>query len=1266
MSQGERFSPYEEDLTAENGVLSGFEFQDNIRKRVFWFTRAKLKVGRVPFSSRRMIEDLTRVIPSDFYGHSFESAKLSTRADFEAAFHNPYLLADLDAHKVSPEMRTAYSLLSHGYNSSALLGKIRNSEIKQAIYRIKLNSGAASVDTPFMDAWAKITDREPTMSVKQFIAVLRAERNLKHPENFDANTKPAKADPNLGYYTPTLENGVPLKTFTREFDSNDEKFEQVMRSISNKVGIEFAAMGDADGSSVSEKAIRFRPKRFFGALDVIKRRVSPLKNGISPTGWPKRYKIEYPADNTNTEKLYGVIKCLCGFQTDQLGNLAERVILANQAATNLPSPEVFSNSNALRVRGRLTSAATCLIASDVCYMLDLPVEQARLMSDTFRLEAEQHLSIVMDGLEDEKDAAHFMPLIANMYAIGVNNFAYDLNPDMQAYAEAKGISLDAIAAKMDGNPSMQGLIYANNVITDPSLRLEPDMNSAAIEQALMRIFEAGRQPTGEQTEEQSASPEGQEAGREMTPGGETVTPEPQHKDETVPAPAPEPKFTPEPTVPQGAGLTPEQMSRMQGVFDRITRVKKEEQSEQEGTSGEENGDTDNTDKTDTAGKPQRIIPSLEDLTRDDLPDTVGFEPGEEITDEEVERRRKERAARRAEAEESKQKPDAQQEQTGESPDTEVTPNPEPAPEPAAPNRSTQTGLRVGDEQTSGQNTETNGTPQDETSETTPTPETPNSTVVELTDEQQRVMADVFRRMDKSRGKIVDSANTQEQTGESPDTEVAPNPEPAPEPAAPNRSAQTGLRVGSEQGQTGEQEAESTVTPEQQAIFDAAKEHAQQNQNAGQQAPAGNINININNTYNNYFNTIIYYIIADSVRIFTQNGGHAYSAGTSQHNTNADRVVQMTLDRYGTGQSGGQQKSLDEFAQQAVAPAPSPALLGGVTGSTQETNASQENAEAKAQGLGTEQVVDTTSQTTQSTTQSTDTVIDKGATFGTNTESTVEVKTAIAKAKKEAPVLKQVDFVYDAARFESAEAISKRDTQAKTKCREILFELVMEYSSERMTQTAECAKMLEDCREEEKHVLEAERKYYKERASVGAVATVVMYPASHGRTQTNSSYNKQSFPEETQAVEQIDRLTGYIVNLVKEFCEVNKDKFGSEKISVTTSKLNKMLETSGATQLEGKSTRAAREEAGRALLKDSLRDTVYAILDGVTPPESESGEIRDLRQSALTGAAIDRAESMTIRKTQTATHETTRVTGQKVLDEYTAESTSSAQTEQEKF
>ncbi len=1209
-------------MSLENeGEISNIDFQDDIRKKVFWFTRAKLKTGRWPFSAGYMVEDLTRVIPADFYGGSFESAKLSTRANFEQAFNNPSLLAALDARTISSPEREAYALISHGYNSNALLGKIRNAEVKQAVYGIKLHSKAASLDTPFMDAWARISNDEPAVSVNEFINVLRAERNLKHPENFDQRTRPARIDSRLGFGVPVLENGLPLRLSTQDFDSNDEQFNAVMNRISNQIGIELVGRENIEAGKIDIK-----PKRFFGALDTIKSRLSPYRNGINPTGWPKRFKLEYPSQGvTNTEKLYGVIKCLSGLQMGQLSNIAESVILANPTATNLPSSDTFNKN-----RGRLSSAAACLVASDVCMMIGLPTKQARLMSETFKLEAQQNLQLVT---EDGRQNKNFMAIVANMYAVGINNFAYDLNPSLEEYAENRGISMESVASKMDGSPSLQGLIYANNVITDPALQFEPDMNSEEIAEALDRVFERGR------IFNVSLSPE--PYGPENRPDLRVTPSEPSVEDTDSKGKAE--------TPPVGEGFDDDSLG--DSIRDAMDEVADEKEKE----------------KTPTPEvTPSVVIPALDELTNETP--VVAFAPDEEITPEAIEQKRRERKAK---------------EVPGRLPPTgEIRPYDHPVDRPDLRPQAPDTRLRA-DAQTDANRVVTQLGQQSEEQPAAPQPVDPMYDPETYRDR----MKGVFDRMTRVQynNHPVDRPDLRPQA---PDTRLRADAQTdanrvvtqlgqqseeqpaAPQPVDPMYDPETyrermkGVfdRMTRVQynnhpvdrpdlrPEIPETQPKTPMSDEEKrnyinAIFarylkgrevalDKLEQKEQGNDGNGGAGKGGNndghstanpnINININNNqiYNNQtYITIINNITFNSVRDFYEkekkqsqqkqpqsqkvlaqpatqqlqkSEPHMISAPAQQEENERKRLVQQTLDRYSRKEA--------EVSQEKPT----------VTGATQSPSSSQTD------GVVRQPVI---------------ILGPKGSTGQAiffKEEGTKVIKEKKAKVTK--PVLKSIEF-YEVARGMEMETFTSTKTDAASKCRGVLYELVMEYSADKMAMCTQSAKELKTCKDPEYRAKLAQmQNYNKERASIAAVATVMMYPSVSGKQ--DPRYNKQSFPEESRAVQEIDKYTSYIMHRVKEFITVNQGNLKGDKITVA--KLNKMLETVGEHELawqSGKITKAQKIERGRELLKDTLRDTVYAILDDVELVD-ETKEAKDLRENALVQSTIDVvSRSSTVKQTQ---------------------------------
>ena len=69
---------------------------DEIKRKSFWFTRAKVDNRRHwPFGSSRYVEDLSRTIPADFYGQSFQNAKNCTEAQYRRVLKEPVILQNL-------------------------------------------------------------------------------------------------------------------------------------------------------------------------------------------------------------------------------------------------------------------------------------------------------------------------------------------------------------------------------------------------------------------------------------------------------------------------------------------------------------------------------------------------------------------------------------------------------------------------------------------------------------------------------------------------------------------------------------------------------------------------------------------------------------------------------------------------------------------------------------------------------------------------------------------------------------------------------------------------------------------------------------------------------------------------------------------------------------------------------------------------------------------------------------------------------------------
>lgn len=486
------------------------EFQENIDKKVFWFTRAKVKVAHWYAASNNLVEDLNKVIPLDVYGERFKSAESSTDGKFREFYHDRDLLRALtshvdlggDAFKVTPDERKAYSLIANGYNGNLLLGKVRNGSVKQVAYKVnaisrrpysvleeeasELASGVSPlVVGAWTDGWANVSDSEQAMSINDYINISCAEFRLNG--GFDQSEE-------KGFY----KGEIPRFTSEQGFDSpkfvnsdakledmapalkDKDTFKQTMNTISNRFGIVLV-----EDSSLKPGSIGLKARKIFGALDAIKRRISPFNNGISITGWPKRFKLSYPKDMSNADKVYSVIKYICNSQSDELKNIARSVISANPTATNLPSIDTWTS-----IEDGFARASACSIASELCMMM-LPEKEAQAMSNMFKVESLQELAQINEFLEPE-ESQQCMAIFADMHAIGINNVAARYKPNLQEYARTKGVDYETLRANLGHEPSLQSIMYSSKVVRDPELELSPEMSSNEIRERFEKIFESAR------------------------------------------------------------------------------------------------------------------------------------------------------------------------------------------------------------------------------------------------------------------------------------------------------------------------------------------------------------------------------------------------------------------------------------------------------------------------------------------------------------------------------------------------------------------------------------------------------------------------------------------------------------------------------------------------------------------------------------------------------------------------------------------------------
>ena len=442
-------------------------YKTGITKKDFWFSRVKPRKGgnRWPFSNSSYVEDLTRVIPETYYGESFQNAKTCSMARFKSVIKEPTIIKKLEQGELDLQEREFYALLANGFNTNTILGKLRDAEINQAAVRPKLVV-APHLKTPATDMWAELGFNEPVITPEEFVRLAKIERQLLNPEFVALDLQEAKADENLGYLPPKLENDRDINSISHL--NEIENFDKFIANVAKHARIEIKA-----DESLSANDTKLTAKKYYGPLNTIKKYFSLNNNSMSKTGWPTRFTLRYPASNTKAEQVYAVIKRLSAISVDNFAELTARTINLSHP-TNLPTFGQFE-----RDRNLIVNAAACLVASDLCHMIGLSRNDAKVFSETFKLEATQYLERL-----PEQSSKQIMPLIADYHAIAINNFAEDFGVTINQYATSRGIDVgDAM--------SFSGVLYANAVPRVARVT-ENAYDLSGMAEALDRFKEAAR------------------------------------------------------------------------------------------------------------------------------------------------------------------------------------------------------------------------------------------------------------------------------------------------------------------------------------------------------------------------------------------------------------------------------------------------------------------------------------------------------------------------------------------------------------------------------------------------------------------------------------------------------------------------------------------------------------------------------------------------------------------------------------------------------
>ncbi len=407
-------------------TMKNEEFLDLMSKSSYWFTTRRTSkyksTGRWPFANNFYVENLTNVVDGSYYGASYRNAKFIEAGKLQESLLNKDLANHIISGGVSIEEREAYSLLVNGFNANSVLGKLRNSSINAALAKREVAKGNQFVTDSTLGQWAKIGAEEEKVSVSDYLNLLKAERTFKNPAIF--TNKLAMGD-NSGfnfdaYAAPKLEGNKDLNSFAHM--NNIENFDNFIQEIAH-----FARIDIREDSSLEDGQTAVKPKRFFGALNTIKKVFT--RKGIEKTGWPTRYVLSYSANSTQADKTYAIIKRLAQISVEDNVEFTQKYISKHSLAVNLPKISEFDVDKKF-----IANAVTSLVASELCYMLRLDPKDARTLSDAFKTEAICSLEKVSN-----QNSTNIIPLIADYHAYALNGFAKDFLIDPTNFMRQKGL-----------------------------------------------------------------------------------------------------------------------------------------------------------------------------------------------------------------------------------------------------------------------------------------------------------------------------------------------------------------------------------------------------------------------------------------------------------------------------------------------------------------------------------------------------------------------------------------------------------------------------------------------------------------------------------------------------------------------------------------------------------------------------------------------------------------------------------------------------------
>ena len=423
-----------------------------------------------PMNYSSNIENMASVQSSRWYNEQFYTLQSKTNflsKDFDNEVVRMFANGSFNTPCSSaPSFRQAASLISNGFTSSTMLGKLRATNLNLNAAKNRVNSfiNSQNIDlTKSLQKIAAVCLSEPVCSVEQFSTLLKFEIFARNPvllEN-EVKGKDVFAYDKLSNFSPS---SIADKLYLKRQPISKQTFEDAISAIGKKLGISMYENKSLNGGAVQiYPCKRFAPRHAIRKFNdwLLRREPKAISKGL--------YQLEYPslgsnsvskdADMMRLEQLYTIIKALASKSVENYINRTRGAILNAEAmerkVDNLPSSKDFTNNET-----NIRKATACLIASDISLMVlgNSDLKAAKLMRECFKIEAGQNIGQFFGDTQDK-----FMPFIADYYAKSIKSFANDFGVDVYEYAKAKGVEL------ADGQNNIEDALYAFEKVNSQQL-----------------------------------------------------------------------------------------------------------------------------------------------------------------------------------------------------------------------------------------------------------------------------------------------------------------------------------------------------------------------------------------------------------------------------------------------------------------------------------------------------------------------------------------------------------------------------------------------------------------------------------------------------------------------------------------------------------------------------------------------------------------------------------------------------------------------------